>query len=61
MSTQKPKIDRTKYIIDGKKNETITKRLGDVNGFNFKIRNCTDCTIQILDWSKGVSTIISHF
>ena len=50
----KPKIDRSKYIIEGKKDETIVKYFGDVNGFNMKIRKVENCTIYILDWSNGV-------
>jgi hypothetical protein len=52
--SQKPKVDRTKYIIQDKKNETIIKKTGEVDGFNFKIRNIDNCTIYLLDWTKGV-------
>jgi len=51
---QKPKIDRTKYIIQDKNDETITKRPGDIDGLNFKIRNCKNCVINLLDWTNGV-------
>jgi hypothetical protein len=50
----KPKIDRTKYIIQDKKNETFVKRKADIEGFNFKLRNLENCTIFLLDWTKGV-------
>ncbi len=56
MST-KPKIDRNKYIIQDKKNEKIIKKTGEVDGFNFKIRNLQDCTIYLLDWTNGVNRI----
>jgi hypothetical protein len=52
--SQKPKVDRTKYIIQDKQNETIIKKTGEVDGFNFKIRNIDNCTIYLLDWTKGV-------
>jgi hypothetical protein len=54
MATQKPKIDRTKYIIQDKKDETIVKKYGDIEGLNFKIRYCVNCVIYILDWTNGV-------
>jgi hypothetical protein len=50
----KPKIDRTKYIIQDKKGETIIKNTGEIDGFNFKLRNLENCTIYLLDWTKGV-------
>lgn len=50
----KPKIDRTKYIFNEKKNETLIKKFGDIEGFNFKIRNLKDCKVFLLDWTTGV-------
>jgi len=50
----KPKIDRTKYIIQDKKGETIIKRKGDIDGHNFKLRNLDNCTVYLMDWTKGV-------
>jgi hypothetical protein len=56
--TEKPKIDRSKYIIQDKKNETIIKKNGEIEGFNFKLRNLESCTIYLLDWTKGVINLI---
>jgi hypothetical protein len=61
MSNPKPKVDRTKYIIQDKKNETIIKKTGEVDGFNFKIRNIDNCTIYLLDWTKGVKNKLNFF
>ena len=46
----KHKIDRTKYIIEKQTGATIYKHYGDVEGFNFKIRRNSNCTIYILDY-----------
>jgi hypothetical protein len=51
----KPKIDRTKYIIQDKKSETIVRVTGEIDGFNFKLRNLDNCTVYLLDWTKGVN------
>ena len=56
----KAKIDRSKYMIQDKKNETIIKNLGEVDGFNFKIRNIDNCIIYLLDWTKGVTILYSY-
>jgi hypothetical protein len=61
MATQKPKIDRTKYIFQDKKDENLIKKTGEVDGYNFNIRNCHNCEIHILDWTKGVNLIIKIF
>jgi hypothetical protein len=53
----KPKIDRTKYIIQDKKDDKIVKMTGEVDGFNFKIRNIVNSTIYLLDWTNGVILI----
>ena len=61
---QKPKIDRTKYIIQDKKGETIIKTTGEIDGYNFKLRNLDNCTVYLMDWTKGVNiinNIISSF
>jgi len=54
MATQKPKIDRTKYMFTDKKDEVLIKKFGEVEGFNFKIRNLQNCKVFILDWTTGV-------
>lgn len=51
---QKPKIDRTKYILSYKKDEVLIKKKGEIDGFNFKIRNLTNCKVYLLDWTTGV-------
>ena len=53
----KPKIDRTKYIIEKQTGATIYKHYGDVEGFNFKIRRNSNCTIYILDYCSGITTL----
>ncbi len=54
----KQKIDRTKYIIQDKSNETIIRKTGEIDGFNFKLRNLKNCVIHLLDWTTGVKNII---
>ena len=51
---QQPRRDRTKYIIEKKKDETIYKHNGDVDGCDFKIRRNTNCKIYVLDYSSGM-------
>lgn len=55
MTTQKPKIDRSKYMFTDKKNETLIKHCGELEGFNFKIRNLENCIVYLLDWTTGVN------
>ena len=55
MSIQKPKIDRTKYMLTDKKNEVLIKKQGEIEGFNFKIRNLENCKVYLLDWTTGVN------
>ena len=50
----KPKIDRTKYIIEKQNDTTVYKHFGEVDGFNFKIRRNTNTTIYILDHCSGM-------
>ena len=50
----KPKVDRTKFMIQDKKNEIVIKKTGDVDGSNFKIRKVDNCTIYLLDWTNGM-------
>jgi len=51
----KPKIDRTKYIFNQKNDETLIKKFGEIDGFNFKIRNLKNCKVYLLDWTTGVN------
>lgn len=55
MTTQKPKIDRTKYMFTDKKNATLIKNFAEIEGFNFKIRNLENCKVYLLDWTSGVN------
>lgn len=50
----KQSIDRSKYIIEDKENETIIKNKGDINGFNFKIRRLNNCQVYLNDRITGV-------
>lgn len=54
MVGDKPKIDRAKYIIEKQNGTTIYKHYGDVEGFNFKIRRNSNCTLYILDYCSGM-------
>ena len=54
MSENKTKIDRSKYIIEQKENEKITKHYTEVDGANIKIRKNKNCEIYILDYSGGM-------
>ena len=51
---QKPKIDRTKYMFTDKNDQVLIKKFGEIEGFNFKIRNLNNCKIYLLDWTTGV-------
>ena len=53
-STTKPKIDRSKYIIENQQDQTIYKHFSEVSGANFKIRRNKNCTIYVLDNSSGM-------
>ena len=51
------KLDRKNFMFTDKKNETLIKKKGDLNGLNFKIRNLQDCTVFLLDHTNGVHLI----
>ncbi len=48
------KVDRKKYMFTEKENETLIKHYGELDGYNFNIRNLKNCQVYILDWTKGV-------
>ena len=48
------KLDRKNFMITDKKNETLMKKKGDINGLNFKIRDLENCTVYLLDHTNGV-------
>lgn len=50
----KPKIDRTKYMFTDRTDQVLLKKLGEIEGFNFKIRNLNNCKVYLLDWTSGV-------
>ena len=52
----KKKVNRADYMFDGKTGETLMKKPGDVNGLDFMIRNLTDCTVYLLDYTTQVSS-----
>jgi len=37
-----------------KKDETLIKKVGDLDGSNFKIRNLENCRVDILEWTNGM-------
>lgn len=58
---QKPKIDRTKYMFTDKNNQVLIKNFGELDGFNFKIRNLNNCKVYLLDWTTGVNKFLTFF
>lgn len=56
--TDKPKVDRTKYMVANQIDQTVIKHYGDVNGCDFKIRKNANCTIYILDHCSGVRRLL---
>lgn len=55
--TDKPKFDRTKYIVEKQEGQTIYKHYGEIEGQTFKIRRSKNCTIYLLDYIDGVRII----
>jgi hypothetical protein len=37
-----------------KTNEVLIKKPGDINGIDFKIKDLTDCTVILLDYTAQV-------
>lgn len=56
-SIAKPRVDRTKYMFTDKNDQILIKKFGELEGFNFKIRNLNNCKVYLLDWTTGVITI----
>ena len=48
------KLDRKNFMFTDKKDETLIKKKGEINGLNFKIRNLENCTVYLLDHTNGV-------
>lgn len=49
------KPNQADYMFQEKKGEHLVKYPGQVNGFQFKIRNLEDCVVHLLDFSAAVS------
>lgn len=52
MTTNKKKLtkeERANYMFVGKTGEELIKKPGDVNGFDFAIRDLNDCHVYLLD------------
>lgn len=43
-----------------KTGETLVKRPGSLNGYQFVIESCTDCTIYLLDWTDTITVDDCH-
>ena len=54
LTPEERKALREKYSIHDKKDETIYRHYGDLDGADFKIYKNQNCEIYILDWSKGM-------
>lgn len=50
-TTQKKKLNRADFMFADKTGEELIKKPGDINGIEFAIRNLTDCTVYILDYT----------
>jgi hypothetical protein len=50
------KPDRKNFMFTDKKEETLIKKKGELNGLNFKMRNLQNCTVYLLDHTNGVIT-----
>ena len=48
------KLDPKDFIFLKRKNETLVKRPGDVNGQGFVIELCENCDIYLLDHTQQV-------
>lgn len=55
------KLDRKNFMFTDKKDETLVKKKGEVNGLNFKIRNLINCTVYLADRTNGVRIHLSSF
>jgi len=44
-----------------KNNETLIKKLNEIDGFNFKIRNLKNCKVYLLDWTSGVNILFFKY
>lgn len=58
MTTTKKKLskeERANYMFVGKTGEELIKKPGDVNGFDFAIRDLSDCNVALLDTTAQVS------
>lgn len=52
MTTTKKRLtkeERANYMFVGKTGEELMKKPGDVNGFDFAIRDLNDCKVFLLD------------
>jgi hypothetical protein len=52
------KPDRKNFMFVDKKDETLIKKKGELNGLNFKMRNLQNCTVYLLDHTNGVFTYL---
>ena len=50
----KKKLNRADFMFADKTGEVLTKLPGQINGIDFHIRNLTDCTVYLLDWTATI-------
>ena len=46
---KKPKLNKADFQFISKKDETLMKKPGDINGIQFRIKDLHNCTVYILD------------
>jgi len=47
----KKKLNKADFMFRDRKNETLMKKPGDINGIDFMLRDLHDCTVYLLDWT----------
>ena len=46
---KKKKLNKADYMFSSKKNETLIKKPGDINGLDFRIKDLEGCVVQLFD------------
>ena len=47
----KKKLNKEDFRFINRKDETLIKMPGDINGIDFQIRDLHNCTVYLLDWT----------
>ena len=47
----KKKLNKADFVFRDRKDETLMKKPGDINGIDFMLKDLHGCTVYLFDWT----------